>query len=753
MESGVRAGSEDADDEIVQMVAELTFQKEYLKAQFIELNESRIGIGIGQGVGVQAGDSPSEDLSRLREEIRTLSVEIQERRETQKAAEDALANLRVLYSELDARAEELSAQLAEAQQKMEQEIKVRDEKYMDLDSKFGRLHKRAKQKIQEIQKEKDDLEVHLHEVKEKAEQAAAQQSLAQQELERTLQHANEALRSMEFEKKQLRTSNSKLRENMDELCRALETKENSFEELQQSLLKKEQLLEDTQRLLQAAEEKKQASIADLSSKHHKILESMQAQLADALSDRSNAAEAIASLQVLIIEKDSRIAELDAASTGEIARLGAAVEAAKQELNLLKNEHEKERESWEANCQALRNKVEASESARLSFEIEAAKTKSQLELELSLQNQMLNSREADLTAAKEEISRLESEFSSYKVRAHALLQKKEAEISAAKDNELIKAYEEAVKEAEREASMALAERDKALHDLQVALDRHDNKIAARDAALADAQQRIKSISLKLDSISIQYQSDRELWQKNLEDLEESSSLRYRALEAQASTYNGDDLQKQLEELRLEHRKLKEEHDTFCDISDRMMEEKEKEIIKLKEENRNLSRVLEQRQHVYYVKQDPQGPNVAAAEQQILLLARQQAQREEELAQSQRHILALQEEIEELERENRLHSQQEAMLKEELRNMERKHKRDGVDMTYLKNVILKLLETGEVEALLPVVGMLLQFSPEEMRKCQQAYSATNNATAAPLAGPPTDMTASATPRSLFSRFSFS
>lgn len=57
--------------------------------------------------------------------------------------------------------------------------------------------------------EKDDLEAHLHEVKEKAEQAAAQQSLAQQELERTLQQANEALRSTEFEKQQLRTSNNK----------------------------------------------------------------------------------------------------------------------------------------------------------------------------------------------------------------------------------------------------------------------------------------------------------------------------------------------------------------------------------------------------------------------------------------------------------------------------------------------------------------------------------------------------------------
>ncbi|XP_065621322.1 protein GRIP-like isoform X2 [Quercus suber] len=56
-------------------------------------------------------------------------------------------------------------------------------------------------------------------------------------------------------------------------------------------------------------------------------------------------------------------------------------------------------------------------------------------------------------------------------------------------------------------------------------------------------------------------------------------------------------------------------------------------------------------------------------------------------------------------------QEAMLKSELLNLERMQKREGVDMTYLKNVILKLLGTGEVEALLPVIGILLQSSPEE------------------------------------------
>ena len=39
-----------------------------------------------------------------------------------------------------------------AQKKMDQEIKERDEKYSELDSKFNRLHKRAKQRIQEVQK-------------------------------------------------------------------------------------------------------------------------------------------------------------------------------------------------------------------------------------------------------------------------------------------------------------------------------------------------------------------------------------------------------------------------------------------------------------------------------------------------------------------------------------------------------------------------------------------------------------------------
>ncbi|XP_068646562.1 protein GRIP isoform X2 [Aristolochia californica] len=631
---------------------------------------------------------------------------------------------------------------------MDVEIKQRDDKYVELDSKFGRLLKRAKQRIQELQKEKDDLEIRFQDVNEAAEKASSQQSAMQQEIERTRQNANEALRSMDVERQQLRAANNKLRESADELRRTLEAKESAFEGLQQSLFENEQALEDMQTKLEAANEKREASVSELSAKHQKQIQSLEGQLADALSDRSKAADTISSLQTVIAEKESEIAELEAASTGEIVRLRAAIEAAKGETNHLKQEHEKERASWDASYEALKRKLENAENTCLRSEIEAAKMRSQLEVELSLQNQLLNSRDADLAAAKEEINRLEREFSSYKIRAHALLQKKNEEL----DEVNIKAKEHAIKEAQRELAMATAERDKAIQDLQEALANHDEELAMRDAALTDAEQRIRRVEMKLVSANTRYLSEKEEWQRSIEKVEETWRLKYETLEAQKNEQNAKDLQMELEELNLLQKRLQEEHNSFRDLADRMMEDKDKEISRLLEDNKNLHQTLASRPTAGHVgdqtstllKQDTEASSIEAAEQQILILARQQAQREEELAQSQRHILALQEEIEELERENRLHSQQEAMLKAEFRSMERSQKREGVDMTYLKNVIFKLLETGEVEALLPVIGMLLQFSPEEIKKCQQAYSSSSEGPA------PADGVS--VPRSLFSRFTF-
>ncbi|KAG8373606.1 hypothetical protein BUALT_Bualt11G0041800 [Buddleja alternifolia] len=729
-------------DELVQMVVELNFQNEYMRSQFEGLQNHLLDSDQPHERKIQEhGNSQSrDDIRELHGEIESLKKELLEERQTRGAAEQALEHLRAAHSEADAKAQDLSAKLSEAQKKMDQEIKERDEKYSELDTKFNRLHKRAKQRIQEVQKEKDDLELQFREINEKAELASSQLSALQQELERTRQQANEALKAMDMERQQLRSTNNKLRDNLEELRNSLVPKENALEAMQQSLLEKEQMLEDMGGLLQVADEKRQASIAELSLKHQKQVENMEAQIGDLLSERSRATETISSLRALVAEKDTKIAEMDAASSGEAARLRAAMEALKGELSHLKNQHEKEKEDLEAALQSLRSKLEISES--------------RFESELSVQTQLLNSKDAELDGAKQKINRVESEFSSYKVRAHALLQKKDAELAAARDNEQLKALEEALKEAEREILLVSAEKDKVLQDMKDALTNCDKEISTRDAALSIAEQQIKSLQSKMDSDISLHQSEKEAWDRSLQNVEETWRLRYEAIKRESEESSGQNMQNEVEELQLHCQKLKEEQNSFRDLADKMMEEKDKEISRLLDDNKNLHQLLDSRpsaehrdDHTVLQKQEASNSSTSAADQQILILARQQAQREEELAQTQRHILVLQEEIEELEHENRLHRQQEVVLKEELRNMERTQKREGVDLTYLKNVVLKLLETGEVERLLPVIAMLLQFSPDETQKCQQAYRSSTEA-------PPTPASDSVgSGRSLFSRFTFS
>ncbi|KAK2373238.1 Golgi-localized GRIP domain-containing protein [Trifolium repens] len=760
LENGVSDGNEgsgDTYDQLLQMVADLRFQNEFLKSQFegfSNVNSVSSESSIQKGIG-GTEDRESDIVKELQERIESLNKEFLIEKQTRIASEEALKHLQILYSDAEEKAKDLAEQLVEAQNKLEHEIKERDEKYSELDAKLNRLHKRAKQRIQEVQKEKDDLEARFNEVNESAERASSQQSALQQELERTRKQANEALKAMDSDRQQLRSANNKLRDTIEDLRRSLEPKENALEALQLSVAEKEQMLENMRGLLQAADEKRQASLAELSAKHQKNIESLEAQLNDALSDRSKADESISSLQVLVAEKESRIAEMEAASTGEAARLRAAMESVKGEISHLKQEHEKERESWETASHALKAKLQIAESNCIRAEVEIAKIRSQLESEVSAQAKILGMREAELLAAKEQKSSLEREFSSYKARAHALLQKKDADLVAAKDSEQLKALEEALKEAENEVLSITEERDRALQDLQSAMANNEKELAERDTALENAKQQIRSLETKLDLVSAQHLREKEEWGLSLQNVEETWRIRCEAMKAENEAAAAEDMKKELEELKQRCKKLKEEHASFHDLADRMIEDKDKEISRLLDENKNLRQSLQSRppasQNDNYNtalhKLDPNNLSPSDAEHQILILARQQAQREEELAQSQRHILALQEEIEELEHENRLHSQQEAMLKSELRNMERSKKRDGVDMTYLKNIILKLLETGEVEVLLPVIGMLLQFSPEEMQKCQQTYQNSKDVPPSPASD------TSGSGLSLFSRFSFS
>ncbi|XP_057804768.1 protein GRIP-like isoform X2 [Salvia miltiorrhiza] len=537
-----------------------------------------------------------DDLRDLSGEIESLKRELLEERQTRYAAEEALKHLRAAHLEADTKAQELAAKFDEAQKKMDQEIKERDEKYSELDTKFNRLHKRAKQRIQEVQKEKDDLEVQFREVNEKADMASSQLSAMKQELERTRQHANEAMKAMDGERQQLRSANNKLRDSLEELRHSLIPKESALEAMQQSLIEKEQMLEDLRGLLQLADEKRQASLTELSLKHQKQVENLESQIAEVLAERSRATETISSLRALIVEKDTKIAEMDAASSGEAARLRAAMETLKGELNHLKNEHEKEKEVLETALQSMKSKLEISESNRIHAEVEAAKLRSQLESELSVQSQLLNNKDSELVEANDKIKRIESEFASYKVRAHALLQKKDAELASTRDNDQFKALEEALKDAEKEILLVTSEKDKALQDLKDVQTNLDKEIFTRDAALSIAEQQIKSLQLKFDSTLSNHQSEKEAWDKSLQNVEETWRLRCEALERQNEECSSQNLEKEVDELKLQCKKLKDEQRSFHDLADKMMEEKDKEISRLLDDNENLRQLLDSRPSV-------------------------------------------------------------------------------------------------------------------------------------------------------------
>ena len=113
----VNPSSDDTHDQFVQMVTELKFQNEFLKSQFEDLknSQSECSVSNQQTKANETEGGESEDLKELRERIESLKRELLEEKQTRNAAEEALKQLTVAYSEADAKAQELSAKLAEGQ--------------------------------------------------------------------------------------------------------------------------------------------------------------------------------------------------------------------------------------------------------------------------------------------------------------------------------------------------------------------------------------------------------------------------------------------------------------------------------------------------------------------------------------------------------------------------------------------------------------------------------------------------------------
>ena len=61
---------------------------------------------------------------------------------------------------------------------------------------------------------------------------------------------------------------------------------------------------------------------------------------------------------------------------------------------------------------------------------------------------------------------------------------------------------------------------------------------------------------------------------------------------------------------------------------------------------------------------------------------------------------------------------AALKEEIRKAERNKARDSAPMEYLKNIVKEYIKTGNHADLMPVLTMLLQYTPTEVEEIEAA-----------------------------------
>ncbi|KAG0450586.1 hypothetical protein HPP92_026658 [Vanilla planifolia] len=98
----------ESDDQLARIVMELTLQNDYLKGQLKGMKPAVFGsFDLGKPESQNKDAKSSETIGELQEKIKSLNKEIQQHRETQKAAEDALEHLRAENSEADGKVQEL----------------------------------------------------------------------------------------------------------------------------------------------------------------------------------------------------------------------------------------------------------------------------------------------------------------------------------------------------------------------------------------------------------------------------------------------------------------------------------------------------------------------------------------------------------------------------------------------------------------------------------------------------------------------
>ncbi len=249
-------------------------------------------------------------------------------------------------------------------------------------------------------------------------------------------------------------------------------------------------------------------------------------------------------------------------------------------------------------------------------------------------------------------------------------------------------------------------------------------AMKTAMLATSEASVETLTEKL-RVSQQTIEEKNAaamrLQTQIQKLNEEMSVKERTLKQQQETANAEKA-RLLEEHKRESKAMKSEQDAAVDTLRKEYIEKASVLESRLKTKENEATELTNCVNALQTEISSGAPN----EKRIFELAALQAKREagnnvhrdaRELA-----FVQLQEALvaRDLEVGNLLQAR--ATLEEELLGLRRSTKRDGVNMAYLKNVVLQFmtfpLAAPERWSLVPVIGTLLQFNPAEVKAAETA-----------------------------------
>ena len=488
-------------------------------------------------------------------------------------------------------------------------------------------------------------------------------------------------RNSEMETTSERNRASSLESRLEAVTAELTTANTKISNLESEQREKNHEQEKSDRSLAMALEAKNAALAaQLSSAATAINDGKQREV-QAAADLMNEKERVASLEIALASAETAAARAAASETEarREADAAAAEAAAAREVLRSCGEAESEVEDLQQRCRTLELALEATKASASSMRddvTEAGDRAAAIAAELESANGKLAKSETEARLAKEELRRLTLD----KDATHDAMGRLTTELSESRA-----AYEKTMRDLEDLRNSVTSREAELLEEIKTSQEAAASLRSALDVAAVN------------DADDIRTQNDE--FAKEIEALKQSKASVDDALRNAEAARDVEcarlqaivaDLEEKIREQQYEHQQKKQEHG--MNVRDAPSREDDERgdahtvITNNGTDNGSSFKTI--------------GDTSSDLEARIKILERQ---------------------LRDSDATEALQMKSMAVLRDELAELQRVQRRNEVhNLTYLKNVVLKLIETRAYGELLPVIGEILAFSPEEMERAKQDSS---------------------------------